>query len=617
LMDGIVNSASTESPLAPGGIFSSRVRGFTHRAGQQEMAGAIDEALKNRESLVIEAGTGIGKTFAYLVPLFQSGRRALIATATKHLQEQLCRVDIPEVSAVLGRRPSIALLKGRSNYYCPYYAEYHYHNLHPSSRVNKSLLAELIEWARHNPDGDMDGLPVDDVVRAHVTSQSDTCLGKLCPKALRCPLLRAKEKASVADITVINHHLLLANDALGDETGIDLFANVEAVVVDECHQLVEAASQFYGSKLNSLHWQRVLREITGTIRVDYNDMAFVLDAVSQVEVCFDRLYRCLARSSHCLWVQMACENTQLLQLAQDLCRGLDELGQIMQVVKLVSCELRERGFVMHLLAASPYERLRKLLGKNSRSWIFTSATLPPGKSKTAFIEGLNMAQDQCLYIASPFDYHQQAMLYVPGELPDPGIADYSEQVALKMLPLIRASGGRALCLFTSRRALETACGLLSKELDNPLFVQGRAEKRQLVDDFVRSGDGVLLGLRSFWEGLDIPGPALSCVIIDKLPFPRPDDPVVRAHSAAINYAGGQAFQDYQLPIAILRLRQGMGRLLRKNSDRGVIMIADPRLCSRTYGEHFMESLPEMPLTRDFARVQQFLDSHDAAADVTP
>jgi ATP-dependent DNA helicase DinG len=467
-------------------------------------------------------------------------------------------------------------------------------------------------------------------------------------------LFRARERASVADITVINHHLLLANDARAERKGNDLLANAEVVVVDECHQLVEAAGQFYGSKLNSLHWRRLLKEITGKIRSDYNDMAFVLDAVRQVEGCFGRLHHCLARSSNCLWVEMVFETRELLQMARDLCRCLDKLGRIMKVVavrssalmelslrvnsllfamadlreplvtgecgrekELVSCELRERGFVMHLLAASPYDRLRQLLDKNNRSWIFTSATLPPGQGKTAFIEGLNLSQDQCLRIASPFDYRKQAMLYVPEELPDPGVADYSAQVALKMLPLIRASGGRTLCLFTSKRALETACGLLRKELDYPLFVQGSAEKRQLVNGFVRSGNGVLLGLRSFWEGLDIPGPALSCVIIDKLPFPRPDDPVVKAHSAAINYAGGQAFHDYQLPIAILRLRQGMGRLIRKQSDRGVIMIADPRLCSRTYGEQFLRSLPDMPLTRDFLQVRQFLQSADKPAEMLP
>jgi ATP-dependent DNA helicase DinG len=638
--------------LGDKGVFSRRAQDFTPRAGQQKMAEAVQAALNSDSGkpLLIEAGTGIGKTFGYLVPVLQSGKRTLLATATKHLQDQLYRIDIPEVSAVMDRRPVVALLKGRSNYYCPYYAEYHYNNALMGKRVNKDTILAVIEWARQSPDGDMDGLPIEDAVRSFVTSQQDTCLGRQCPKADRCPLLRARTRAARADITVINHHLLLANDVIAEDGGVDLFAGAEVVIVDECHQLVETANQFYGSKLNSRHWQRLLAEVVTTVRSKYNDMAFVIEAAGQADRYIQLLHSGLADNSKCLWVQQMALQPHLLDIAASLCRALDAVGKTLELValrcatlqqfslraksllaamlelrepllagkqavadKLVYCEINKNGFVMRLLSASIDDRVNQLLARGGRSWVFTSSTVSFGQQDNSLIKRLGLDDADFLQIESPFDYRNQALLYLPANMPDPAQEDYPDLVARAMLPVLQASQGRALCLFTSRHGMESACRLFREQLDYPLFMQGTASKQQLIGSFIQSGNGILAGMRSFWEGVDIPGSALCCVIIDKLPFLHPDDPTVRAHSAAINYAGGQAFNDYQLPVATARLCQGVGRLIRKITDSGIVMITDPRLSTQHYGESFLTNLPDMPLTREFSEAQQFLQSIEVAA----
>jgi ATP-dependent DNA helicase DinG len=615
-----------------GGALQQVLEGYTPRPGQLRMAERIAAALEQRETLLVEAGTGTGKTFAYLVPALLSGRRVLISTGTRTLQDQLYNRDLPLLAGALGRPVQVALLKGRSNYLCRLRlaAAAAQPELLPSA--GGRLLGRIAAWAGATRSGDLaevaelgDAHPL----RAAVTSTRENCSGSRCAEFANCCLFAARRAALDADIVIVNHHLLLADLALKEEGFGELLPGVDAFILDEAHQLPDLAAEAFGQHASARQVELLLQDarrelaaagagaaavqrICGALeealraaqagmgraerRVDWLD----LDATTQSGCA--ALAAALAACGDAL-EGLALERPEIRQCAERA-RGLGAvLGHIVQAEAGEGARalvVGARGFSLSLLPYDISERFRSLTTQHPSAWIFTSATLALDGHFEHFARRLGLDAAATLLVESPFDYQRQALLYLPSGLPDPGTPTYTAVALEAVLPLVRAAGGGAFLLFTSHRALGEAAMRLRGALpgDWPLLVQGEAPREQLLARFRASGRAVLLGTASFWEGVDVQGSALRLVVIDKLPFASPDDPIVRARVQHLKATGGQPFRDYQLPEAALALKQGVGRLIRSEEDAGVVVICDPRLVSRGYGRSMLACLPPMPVTRD-------------------
>lgn len=643
------------SLLADGGQVAQLISGFRSRAPQLEMAQAIETTLTEGGSLVVEAETGTGKTLAYLVPVLLSDGPTLISTGTKSLQEQLFFRDLPMVIKALGIHRRVALLKGRANYVCPYRLELHLEEARFLTRETAEQMQVVRTWAARTNTGDVAELreiPEDAPVWPWVTSTADNCLGQECPRVADCPVMKARQQAQEADLVVVNHHLFFADAALKEEGVSDLLPSANAVVFDEAHQLPDIAATFFGSSLSARQIQELCRD---TLQ-EAGQSAMDLIATNQCVVALERATADLRlalgeQGRRDTWalvrdqkaVQEASEALQeclqaletLLQPMARTSRGLDSAwrrAEAQQVAlqhfiaasdsqQVFWFETFKRTFMLHatpLSVAEPFGAHRK---RNPCSWIFTSATLSVAGNFSHFIERMGLTDATTLRLESPFDFRRQAVLYVPEKLPVPAMPDYTSSLCEQMLPVIEAAGGRSFFLFTSHRALREAAEYLRSRLNFPLLVQGESGRRQLLEDFRECGNAVLLGTASFWEGIDVRGEALSCVIIDKLPFASPGDPVAAARIDRIREEGGNPFRDYQLPQAVLTLRQGAGRLIRDTDDYGVLVLADPRLIEKSYGKTFLNSLPGMTRTRKLEVIQRFFhmiatDGHKTGMSIT-
>ena len=622
---------STEGPL------SRALEGFRERPSQQQMATRISEALELREALLVEAGTGTGKTFAYLVPALLSGLRVLISTGTRTLQDQLFHRDLPLLAAALGRPARVALLKGRSNYLCRARLESigRQGDLLPAAA--DPLLSRIADWSLATRSGDLAELPeLADAhpLRPHITSTRENCLGPRCSQYAQCHVLEARRTALEADIVVVNHHLLLADLALKEDGFGDLLPSVDAVILDEAHQLPDLVSEFFGVSFASRQVEALAADLGTQIKHAGLDAGIVEPAERALGECVAALGR---EERQLAWREMsdtarAClEELEdaLVQLREQLRslngeRGFESfeprtaellhaLSQLLdgsraqeshrdelQVDGARTVTIHARGFQLRLLPYDVSSRFNALLTAHRSAWIFTSATLAVREDFGHFASRLGLQAAATVRYESPFDYARQALLYLPAGLPEPASPGYTAAVVAAARPLIEASGGGAFLLFTSHRALRSAAALLERLLPAqwPLLVQGRAPRELLLRRFRASGRAVLLGTASFWEGVDVQGSALRLVLIDRLPFASPEDPVVRARIEHLESQGASAFRDYQLPEAVLTLKQGVGRLIRSEDDRGVVMICDPRLRGRSYGRVFLSSLPPMAQTRD-------------------
>jgi len=631
--------------LGPEGPFAREVPGFAPRAVQQAMAAAVEEAIAERQMLVAEAGTGTGKTYAYLVPALMSGKRVIVSTGTKTLQDQLFHRDLPQVRSVLGARLSAALLKGRANYLCLHRLEQAHRDGRFASREQAADLQAIHAWSRRTLAGDraeLAEIPEDSPLWPRVTSTAENCLGADCPMIADCFVVKARRAAQEADLVVVNHHLLFADLAIRQEGFGEILPGAHAFVLDEAHQVPELAGQFFSVSLSA----RQLTELVGDVQAECANVsgAFallqpLLDAVSaavrRMRLALDRF------PSKGAWLQIERDaevERELAELSAALgaladgldrqsgrSRGLASVGerateQAARLAHLTDGSAREavhwyettpHGFAFHATPLDIAGPLRELRAQSQAAWIFTSATLAVGGRFTHFSRQVGLRDPVELRVDSPFDYARQALAYLPRDLPDPAAADYVERVIDAVVPVLEASAGRAFLLFTSHRALRRAAELLPGRVPFPLFVQGTAPRNLLLDAFRASGGGVLLGAASFWEGVDVAGDALSVVVIDKLPFAAPDDPVLVARLDALREAGGNPFTDWQVPNAVIALRQGAGRLIRAVHDRGVLVLCDPRLTSRSYGRLFLSSLPPMPRTSVLGDVQAFFA--DAAA----
>lgn len=602
------------------------------------MAEATADTLAANAILIVEAGTGTGKTFAYLMPALQSGKKIIISTGTRHLQDQLFAKDLPVVRAALQAPVRSALLKGRANYLC-------WHRLGIAAGEGRRLsgrqlheLEDIRAWSARTAGGDiaeLGSVPEDSAIWPRVTSTVENCLGQECEYFQDCFVVKARRQALEADIVVINHHLLFADMVLKEEGFGELLPGADAFIIDEAHQLPEVASVFFGTTLGS----QQLRDLVRDTRLEHvreaGDMQDLPEAADRLETVTHQLRLVLGQDRRAAWSEVSADPA-LQEALQQLSACLQQLTDWLVVAAergkgLESCRARavllkdrlsllmkhasgeyihwfetfRTSFRLNLTPLDVAPVFRNCLDNLSSAWVFTSATLAVGDSFEHFAGQLGLEDARQLKLDSPFDYRSNALLYLPGNMPEPNDRFYVDAVVACTRDVLQASAGRAFVLFTSHSALQAAAAQFADTLDYPLLVQGTAPRRELLERFRELGNAVLLGTGSFWEGVDVRGEALSCVIIDKLPFSSPGDPILQARIEALRQQGVNPFMAYQLPQAVINLKQGVGRLIRDRHDRGVLVLCDPRLRSKSYGRVFLKSLPQMPRTADSQQVHAF------------
>jgi len=639
--------------LEADGPLARRLPGFAPRPQQQAMALAVADALRRRQVLLVEAGTGTGKTCAYLMPALLSGSKVIISTGTRNLQDQLYYKDLPLVRGALNLTTvKIALLKGRGNYLCLHRLALAEAGGRWPDRRQAAEFTRIRAWTRRTRQGDIaevSDVPEDSPVWSQVTSTADNCLGQDCPEWQSCHLLKARRKAYEADVVVINHYLLFADLVLKEEGFGELLPGADAFILDEAHQLPEVAGHFFGFSLSGRQLDELARDTLLEQRRDAADFTDLADCVYALGKATADLRLALGQEiRRAAWQKVATlpalvaarEVLQqtLLDLQQHLqpaavrgkglenCwrRSLELLERLTRLTEPATLdaipwfETYSRSFSLNLTPLDVAPHFRACLQKYPGSWILTSATLAVGNSFAHFSARLGLDNPATLRLDSPFDFQRHALLYHPPGLPEPASPRYTEAMVEAVLPVLEASQGRAFLLFTSFRALREAAAVLENRLEYPLLVQGSLSRHELLARFRQLGNAVLLGTTSFWEGVDVRGEALSCVVIDKLPFASPGDPVLEGRIAALRQRGEDPFLHYQLPQAVIMLKQGVGRLIRDVHDRGVLVLCDPRLLSRSYGQVFLDSLPPMRRTRRLEEVRTFFAAPEAPpADPSP
>ncbi len=635
--DNYVDFFAADGPLA------RRLPGFSPRPQQQAMAEAVGQAIDTMATLAVEAGTGVGKTFAYLVPALLSGRRVIISTGTKNLQDQLFGRDIPLVTEAIGAPAEVALLKGRANYLCLHRLDLAQRDATPGDR----RLARIAAWSLITRSGDIAELPdirEDAAIWPRVTSTVDNCLGADCPVYERCFVVRARREAQRADVVIVNHYLLLADLALKERGFGDLLPAGDACILDEAHQVPEIAARFFGASVAAGQLRGIARDAVaeavnaGLIDDTLDQAAAALEkAVADLKLALGEWEGRHDWDAVAVRVEPGCATLDAaLASLREAVERIDERPAGLEAV-LRRCldaqtrldaitggadegirwiDVTTRRFSLHLTPFDTSEQLRRIVDARHAAFVMTSATLAVADDFSHFLARLGVPHATTLKLDSPFDYSRNALLFLPSKMPNPADETYTDRVVDAAKPVLAASGGRAFLLFTSHRALRRAAERLragGESSSQTLLVQGDAPRDELLTRFRRLGNATLLGTSSFWEGVDVRGDALRVVVIDKLPFASPGEPVVKARIAAIRASGGQPFRDYQLPQAVLALKQGVGRLIRDVTDTGVCMICDPRLTTRGYGRTFLRSLPPMPVTDSLEEVVDFLNLNGAAA----
>ena len=637
------SEAGSAQLLDAGGPFESVLPGFAPRQEQLQLAAAIEKTITTGGTLVAEAGTGIGKTLAYLVPVLKGSERTIISTGTKTLQDQLYFRDLPLVKKALGSTLKTALLKGRANYLCLYRMEQARKDGRLPSRESITELEAIRQWAPASLDGDLSVSSViaeDSELWSMVTSTADNCLGSDCPDFEACFVARARREAQDADVVVVNHHLLFADMAIKHSGFGEVLPGASVFIVDEAHQAPETASQFFSSSLSTRQISDLCRDVLAEAAETSGGMAAVRDEVAHCRqvikefqlACHDNL------EDRGTWDDMLSRSgvvdaLQSLDLAvsglkpvveplQGASRGMDACVQRLAEIQahfdhldkpvpdteVRWFERRGQGVSIHTTPLDISSLFSSFCEQIDAAWVFTSATLSVNGGFDHFVRQLGLQDAETLNLDSPFDYSNNALLWLPGDLPEPRERSFVPELLKQVLPVLKASKGRAFMLFTSHRALRQAAELLTGMIDHPLFVQGEMPRSMLLEAFRESGEGILLGSASFWGGVDVMGEALSLVIIDKLPFAPPNDPVMVARSNQLRQHGGNPFMELFLPQAVIALKQGAGRLIRDVNDRGVLVICDRRLTTKGYGSVFLESLPPMQQTPERDRVVEFFEN---------
>lgn len=626
--------------LGADGVFAAELVGFRPRKQQLALAQAIGEAIEQQGTLIAEAGTGTGKTFAYLLPALLSGKKVIISTGTKTLQDQLFAKDLPKILELLGIKRKVRLLKGRNNYLCP--SRYHKACLQPISKlpVNRQLFKALPAWIEHTQSGEIAELAAlikDRSIVPYITSTKDNCLCGEDDFYGECFVTRARRRALRADVLVINHHLLFADMAIKQQGFGELLPKADLIVLDESHQVPDVAGQFFSETFSSRMISDLVNDLTAeAAEVDaaYAAISTALEdfkhanrdvllqlcrqpqkgsqqdlfAAAVTEELFDFwLYRqgLLLAALEPLVTQSSGLQNVYLRLAAlgDL---LNEMMNQADKNYVYWYESYDKYFALHkspLEIAEPFSQFRNGLDS---AWVLTSATLTVNRSFEHFQRQTGLDSAQTMLLDSPFDYQRQALLLLPQTLPEPNQPNFNQAMFDYVLPIINQVKGGVFFLFTTHRSLQMAADFFADHCQRPLFVQGQQGRNTMLENFRQAGNGLLLGAASFWEGVDVAGSGLSCVIIDKLPFAHPDDPVLKAKIKHINSNGGRAFFDHQIPQAIISLKQGAGRLIRGEDDRGLLVICDRRVVSKGYGQQFLKSLPDFKVTQDQNQALQFL-----------
>ena len=608
-------------------IFDSLARTwpeYSVRKGQLELAVNIESVMQSGAVGIFEAGTGTGKTLSYLVPAFIASGSVIISTGTKNLQDQLFQKDLPVVQKMFPEK-RVALLKGRANYLCPQRLKTNIKIYHRNEFLAHQLI-EVRSWSTRSRTNDLTEIldPEENAsLQKLVSSTPDNCLGSRCPEFNECPLYRAREKASQADIIIVNHHLLLADLAQGEANIRSLLPDVTALVIDEAHQIPDIARQFFGQRLSSGQFAELLRDVRAQLSLLGNDDPHSSDYVNALETQLVALKQLMLVGNDPYFDRWLDAKSRRLILAVD--QALAELGnRLLDVADrsdgLAQCAKRALGmadifallteradpeggyvhwiertqgsYTIHLSPLEISAEFQKIVRDSAASWIFTSATLSVDGSFNHFKSELGVSDEISAIFESPFDYLKAVKAYVPAGLPEPGSKEHTKQLVARCIPLIANNKERTFFLFTSHRALQLAA-LELKQIGRPLLVQGANSKIQMLTEFKESPRSVLLGTQSFWEGVDVRGAGLKLLIIDKLPFPNPSDPIYNAQSMVIRNNGGNGFTELALPKTVLSLKQGFGRLIREASDMGLFVLGDSRINSRSYRKYVINNLPEM------------------------
>lgn len=627
--------------LGQNGVIQQYIPGFQSRKNQLAMAELIHQSIENNEGEVIEASTGIGKSFAYLVPAFLSKRKILISTGTKNLQDQLFKKDVPLINKTIVSGKQIALLKGRSNYCCPYRINKFRQQRRFQTRQLAPVFDALQSWSETTSRGDIaefSNIPENDSLWFYATSNADNCLGNECPEFQKCFVVRARRKAQEADVIIINHHLFFSDQALKDDGFGELLPEVDVLIFDEAHQLPDVASHFFGRSVTMRQYDLLMKDIIDAQIVEASDSKEIQETcrLNQKMIADFRLtlgkFSAKGEWRHIQYApDIVSAIDDLLQAMESLLQQLDvmksrgkELAQCFQRVENMQqilqdflqpkksdvtwYEWNEHSFRLMISPVEISAQFRKQIDRSLyKSIFFTSATLSSNGSFDYFTRRLGIDDMRCSNFESPFNYQQQAMLYLPENMPDPSADNFAEEFASQCCELINATEGNCFILFTSYRMLRLTAEKISRRLKNKLFIQGEQQRTELMNAYLKTPNPILLGTSSFWEGVDVKGDKLKLVIIDKLPFKSPGDPVYKRRLQNVSENGGNAFKDVQIPEATISLRQGVGRLIRDINDSGIVMIADNRLTTKPYGRDFLNSLPDMqrcqslPLILEFAR----------------
>lgn len=632
--------------FAEDGPLARVVTGYRPRLFQLEMARTVAEAIAGNGVLVAEAGTGTGKTFAYLVPALLAGGKVIISTGTKTLQDQLFDRDIPTVREALTVPVTVALLKGRANYVCRYHLERVQNDGRLPARNEVRYLESIARFVQSTTTGDKadcPAVPENAGIWSYVTSTRDNCFGSRCPHYDGCFMMGARRQALAADVVVVNHHLFFADLVLRDEGITELLPACNIIIFDEAHQLPDTASLFFSDSVSTSQLIELARDSRLEAASAAKDYAPLPQAAQALDKAAHDLRLAFKEDNGRLPLRMLEGNRAFESVFGMVLERLDELavhlkGQSERSEGLMRCwqralslaELAERwrsgvdgdrvkwielfshSLYLNSTPLSIAETFRRQLEDRIGAWIFTSATLSVDRDFSHYCGEMGLAGARTANWDSPFDFARQALLYIPQRLPDPNTREHTAAVVRAALPVIEAAGGGAFLLFTSLRAMRDGYDLLKRAfelcgLDCQLLMQGEGSRSEMLVRFRELGNAVLVGSYSFWEGVDVRGEALSLVVIDKLPFAPPDDPVLSARIDKLNREGRNAFLEYQLPEAVIALKQGAGRLIRDETDRGVLMICDPRLISRNYGKRILQSLPPMKLTRNAEEAAAFFN----------
>ncbi|HHX8489568.1 TPA: ATP-dependent DNA helicase [Vibrio diabolicus] len=634
------------------GALGKAIPGFQARQPQIDMAEAVSSAIKDQTQFVVEAGTGTGKTFAYLVPALLSGKKVIISTGSKNLQEQLYHRDLPLMVNALGFYGQVALLKGRSNYLCLDRLSRQMVESH-TNESDPTLLTQLVKvraWSSETKTGDLgdcDDLPEDSMIIPTITSTNDNCLGKECPSYTDCFVLKARKRAMDSDLVVVNHHLFLADLAI-KETGFgELIPEADVFIFDEAHQLPDIASEYFGQSVSSRQIHDLAKDIEIAYRTEAKDMR-------QLQKVGDKLMQSAMDMRIVLgepgfrgnWreaLQSGSIKRELLRLTDSLELAIDVLKIALGRSQLLDtaferanlikgridrvCDVditgysywydtSPRHFALHITPLSVADKFHEQIEIKQGAWIFTSATLAVSGDFKHFTERLGLKPTKQFSLPSPFDYQKQARLCVPRYLPEPNSNGLADKLVRMLAPVIEENDGRCFFLCTSHSMMRELGEKFREVLELPVLMQGEMSKQKTLAEFMELGNALLVATGAFWEGIDVRGDALSCVIIDKLPFTAPDDPLLKARIEDCRLRGGEPFAEVQIPDAVITLKQGVGRLIRDQKDHGALIICDNRLVTRDYGGIFLGSLPPIPRTRDLDGIKAFLKAEQSVTDAS-